>query len=140
MLKRRTDAGIVAKPTDEHDLLAKAEASIKSAREAQEREDFALGLGRSPPRQPAAANPHVRSLGQRVRHAYRCRGRFVFQACRPLAKAPIPVLIKPVCCAPCVAFNTLPELYFWVDWITANRATSSVPIASPAAASTTPRP
>ena len=30
---------------------------------------------------------------------------------------PIPVLIKPVCCAPCVAFNTLPEFYFWVDWI-----------------------
>ena len=32
----------MARPTDEHDLLAKAEASIKSAREAQEREDFAL--------------------------------------------------------------------------------------------------
>ena len=27
------------------------------------------------------------------------------------------MLIKPVCCAPCVAFNTLPELYLWVDWI-----------------------
>ena len=42
VLKQRADAGIVAKPTDERDLLAKAEASIKSAREAQEREDFAL--------------------------------------------------------------------------------------------------
>jgi hypothetical protein len=34
-----------------------------------------------------------------------------------ISAVPIPVLIKPVCCAPCVAFNTLPELYFWVDWI-----------------------
>ena len=41
-LKRRKEAGIVSRATDERDLLAKAEASIKSAREAQEREDFAL--------------------------------------------------------------------------------------------------
>ena len=30
---------------------------------------------------------------------------------------PIPVLLKPVCCPPSIAFNTLPELYFWIDWI-----------------------
>ena len=30
-LKRRSDAGMVSRPTDERDLLAKAEASIKAA-------------------------------------------------------------------------------------------------------------
>ena len=41
-LKRRSDAGMVSRPTDERDLLARADASIKAAREAREREDFAL--------------------------------------------------------------------------------------------------
>ena len=90
VLKQRADAGIVAKPTDERDLLAKAEASIKSAREAQEREDFALAWAEAR-RRPAAANPHVRSLAHSERHAYRYRGRFFFQArrfqaCRPFAR------------------------------------------------------
>ena len=29
----------------------------------------------------------------------------------------IPLLLKPVSCPPCVGVNTLPELYFWIDWI-----------------------
>ena len=27
------------------------------------------------------------------------------------------MLLKPVCCPPSITFNTLPELYFWIDWI-----------------------
>jgi hypothetical protein len=29
----------------------------------------------------------------------------------------IPPLIKPISCPPCIGVNTLPELYFWIDWI-----------------------
>ena len=107
VLKQRADAGIVAKPTDERDLLAKAEASIKSAREAQEREDFALAWAEARRRRPAAANPHVRSLAHSERHAYRYRGRFFFQACRPLAStdpcAHQGGLLRSLCCVQHVA-------------------------------------
>ncbi len=116
VLKRRTEAGIVAKPTDEHDLLAKAEASIKSAREAQEREDFALAWAEA-----RRASRPLRTL--MFGHWVTANGTLANAAGSSFSKpadsspAPVPVLIKPVCCAPCVAFNTLPELYFWVDWI-----------------------
>jgi hypothetical protein len=115
-LKKRADAGIVAKPTDERDLLAKAEASIKSAREAQEREDFALAWDEA-----RRASRPLRTL--RFAHWVKAFGTLSGTASGSFSKpedrsaVPIPVLIKPVCCAPCVAFNTLPEVYFWVDWI-----------------------
>ncbi|MGO8903566.1 MAG: hypothetical protein ACLQU5_35275 [Isosphaeraceae bacterium] len=115
-LKRRADAGIVAKPTDERDLLAKAEASIKSAREAQEREDFALAWAEA-----RRAGRPLRTLmfGHWVKANGTLAGAAGGSFSKPADRSPrpIPVLIKPVCCAPCVAFNTLPELYFWVDWI-----------------------
>ena len=115
-LKKRTAAGIVARPTDEHDLLAKAEASIKSAREAQEREDFALAWAEA-----RRAGRPLRTL--MFGHWVKAFGTLAGAAGGSFSKpgdrsaVPIPVLIKPVCCAPCIAFNTLPELYFWVDWI-----------------------
>ncbi|MBV8312567.1 MAG: hypothetical protein JO344_19455, partial [Planctomycetaceae bacterium] len=115
-LKRRADAGIVAKPTDERDLLAKAESSIKSAREAQEREDFALAWAEA-----RRAGRPLRTLmfGHWVKANGTLAGAAGGSFSKPADRSPepIPVLIKPVCCAPCVAFNTLPELYFWVDWI-----------------------
>ena len=116
VLKQRADAGIVAKPTDERDLLAKAEASIKSAREAQEREDFALAWAEA-----RRAGRPLRTL--MFGHWLIANGTLTGAAGGSFSKpadrspGPIPVLIKPVCCAPCVAFNTLPELYLWVDWI-----------------------
>ena len=115
-LKKRADAGIVARPTDERDLLAKAEASIKSAREAQEREDFALAWNEA-----RRAGRPLRTL--MYAHWVKAFGTLSgaasgsFSKPGETSKVQIPVLIKPVCCAPCVAFNTLPELYFWVDWI-----------------------
>jgi len=124
-LKRRADAGIVAKPTDERGLLAKAEASIKSAREAQEREDFALAWAEarraSRPLRTLMHGHWVKAFGTLSGAAGSSFSKPADRSAqsKPADKSaqPIPILIKPVCCAPCVAFNTLPELYFWVDWI-----------------------
>ncbi len=115
-LKRRADSGVTARPTDERDLLLKTEASIKAARDAQEREDFALAWS------------EARRAGRPLRILM--HGHWT-KAFATLTKAvnesppkphdrkspPIPVLLKPVCCPPSIAFNTLPELYFWTDWI-----------------------
>jgi len=115
-LKRRADAGVTDHPTDERDLLRKAEASIKAARDAQEREDFALAWS------------EARRAGRPLRtlmHAHWTKAFTVLtkavnesppKSSRP-SSTPIPVLLKPVCCPPSIAFNTLPELYFWTDWI-----------------------
>ena len=36
----------------------------------------------------------------------------------PTARAsPSPLLLKPVSCPPVLSFDTLPELYIWIDWI-----------------------
>ena len=127
-LKRRKEAGIVARATDERDLLAKAEASIKSAREAQEREDFALAWA------------EARRAGRPLRilmyaHWAKAFGTFVKAVSENKpgdekdasdstrsadGKKPVPP--RRSCssrssCPPCIAFNTLPELYFWNDWI-----------------------
>lgn len=125
-LKRRREAGIVARPTDERDLLAKAEASIRSAREAQEREDFALAW--------AEARRALRPL-RILMHGHWTRAFIGFVKAANLnppggvkkdpsnsvaattkPRAPA-LLLKPVSCPPCVGFYTLPELYFWIDWI-----------------------
>jgi hypothetical protein len=114
-VKRRTEAGIMTRPTDERDLLARADASIKSAREAQEREDFALAWA------------EARRAGRPLRilmHSHWLKGfNALAQAAssnKPKVTSPAeagPLLLKPVSCPPCIAFNTLPELYFWTDWI-----------------------
>ena len=121
-LKRRADAGITDHPTDERDLLLKAEASIKAARDAQEREDFPLAWS------------EARRAGRPLRvlmHGHWTKGWVALnkavnesppKALKRLGPAdatpvPIPLLLKPVCCPPAIAFNTLPELYFWTDWI-----------------------
>jgi len=115
-LKRRADAGIVARPTDERDLLAKAEASIKAARDAQEREDFALAWAEARragrPLRTLMYGHWVKAFAELTKAA---GDSFPKPADR--TAVPIPLLLKPVCCPPCIAFNTLPELYFWIDWI-----------------------
>ena len=115
-LKRRADAGMMTRPTDERDLLAKTEATIKSAREAQEREDFPLAWAEA-----RRASRPLRTL--MFAHWIKAFGSFTSavgssysRLARPGAPS-FPLLLKPVCCAPLAAFNTLPEVYFWVDWI-----------------------
>jgi hypothetical protein len=114
-IKRRSQAGIVKRPTDERDLLAKAEESIKAAREAQEREDFPLAWAEA-----RRASRPLRTL--MYAHWQKAFGVFTKAANesfpKPAAGSPaVPLLLLPVSCPPCVAFNTLPELYFWIDWI-----------------------
>jgi hypothetical protein len=122
-LKKRADVGITARPTDERDLLARAEASIKAAREAQEREDFPLAWAEA-----RRASRPLRALmyGHWVK-AFNTLARAAKESfdtpkesgapVTALATLPPPVLLKPVSVPPSIAFNTLPELYFWVDWI-----------------------
>jgi hypothetical protein len=137
-LKRRSDAGMVSRPTDERDLLAKAEASIKAAREAREREDFPLAW--------AEARRAERPLRVLMHgHWLKAYGAFAkavvdsYPKINPEQKPKryssaeikkknqddlknkllpdIPILIKPISCPPCIGASTLPELYFWIDWI-----------------------
>jgi hypothetical protein len=115
-LKRRSQAGITARPTDERDLLAMSEARIRSARDARDREDFALAWAEA-----RRATRPLRTLmyGHWV-NAFGALAKAVndsFPKPADPKAPPIPVLIKPVCCAPAIAFNTLPEMYLWVDWI-----------------------
>ena len=114
-LKRRTEAGIVARPTDERDLLAKAEASIKSAREAQEREDFALAWAEA----RRAGRPlrilmyahwtkafgDLRQGGVREQ-AWRREAR---QATRPVRDGTKPVPPRPSCSSRCHAPRASPS-------------------------------
>ena len=121
-LKRRADAGVTTRPTDERDLLLKAEASIKAARDAQEREDFALAWSEA----RRAGRPLRVLMNGHWTKAFTTLTKAVNDSLpkppRQLNSSkpkppPIPVLLKPVCCPPAIAFNTLPELYFWTDWI-----------------------
>jgi hypothetical protein len=135
-LKRRSDAGMVSRPTDERDLLTRAEGSIKAAREAQEREDFALAWAEARRAgRPLRILLHghwqkgVAALSKAVNDSYpktnpddepkRYTNTEPKKKKDPEVKKtrPIPILIKPVSCPPCIAANTLPELYFWIDWI-----------------------
>ena len=129
-IKRRTEAGIMARPTEERDLLAKAEASIKSAREAQEREDFALAWAEARragrPLRILMYSHWIKGFTSLIKAASQTQPDYqkdpadassIDSAEKKKAKLPVPLLIKPVSCPPSIAFNTLPELYFWTDWI-----------------------
>jgi hypothetical protein len=116
-LKRRSDAGVVGRPTDERDLLARSEASIKAAREAQEREDFALAWAEA----RRASRPLRILMHGHWTKAYTALVTAATTSFKdpsiPATKPQIPLLLKPISAPPCVSFFTLPELYFWVDWI-----------------------
>ncbi|WP_165224479.1 hypothetical protein [Aquisphaera insulae] len=116
LIKRWKELGVTTRPTDERDLLAKAEASIRSAREAQERLDFALAWDEA-----RRASRPLRTL----MHGHWSNAQAAFLQATlnnppkrtDDSKVPIPHLVRPVCCAPAIGFNTLPELYLWIDWI-----------------------
>ena len=93
-----------------------AESMIKSARDAREREDFTLAWNEA----RRASRPLRTLMFGHWQNAFaeleQGRGE-VASPSLPRAKLPIPVLMTPACCAPAIGFNTLPELYFWIDWI-----------------------
>jgi len=121
-LKRRRQAGIETKPPDAKDLLDKAEANIKSARDAWEREDYAWAW--------AEARRALRPLRLLMRNHWEQAFTALTTAAAsinpkmPLPSAGMPkvpplpsLLVTPVSCPPCISFFTLPELYIWTDWI-----------------------
>jgi len=103
-------------------LLAKAEENLQSARDARDREDFALAWAEA-----RRASRPLRILA----HAHWTKALSAFQqaaiantfdspASQPYPEKPRskpPVLVQPVSCPPMIAYNTLPELYLWLDWI-----------------------
>ena len=68
LIKQRRKTGIEGKPPDVTDLLVRSQEYIKSARAAQERQDYAQAWGEAR-RAATASNRDERSLHQRPRHA-----------------------------------------------------------------------
>jgi hypothetical protein len=137
-LKHRSDAGLVSRPTDERDLLAKAEASIKAAREAREREDFPLAWAEA----RRAERPLRHLMNGHWQRGFAAFAKAVIDSypkINPEQKPKryssaevkkknqddlknkllpeIPIQLKGISCPPAIAANTLPELYLWIDWI-----------------------
>ncbi|MGC8643382.1 MAG: hypothetical protein ACP5XB_26285, partial [Isosphaeraceae bacterium] len=113
--KQRAAAGVISRPTDEHDLLAQAEAAIKSARDARDREDFTLAWNEA----RRASRPLRILMRGHWQNAIAELTKVVEKSYpkTPKGKLPIPVLMTPASCAPAIEFSTLPELYLWIDWI-----------------------
>ena len=114
-LKLRADAGVRSRPTDERDLLVMAESWIKSAREVQEREDFSQAWNEA----RRASRPLRTLMHGQWQNAFAELARVADKSFpkTPKGTLPIPLLLTPASCGPAVGFNTLPELFFWIDWI-----------------------
>jgi len=109
---------------DSVELIAKADALIKSARDALEREDY------------ITAWEEARRVGRPLRILMRYHFLAAYDAiikalndedlpCGPViyddAKKPQPRLIAPVVAAPLASFNTLPQAWTWLEWIKRGR-------------------
>ena len=120
--EQRRALGMTKPFNDAADLLAKAEASLQSARDARDREDFALAWAEarraSRPLRILAHSHWVQAVTEFTKVAR--RNTFEPPASEPYEAgkpANPPVLVQPVSCPPAVSYNTLPELYLWLDWI-----------------------
>jgi len=134
-LRIRRQAGIEGAPPDVPDLLAASQESIKKAREAWERLDYAGAW--------ADARRAVRPLrlvmfghwqqaqSALTRATYTIYPKRAGEELEPEDEIPktkkksdkpkIPrnplLLVQPIACPPGISFYTLPEHYIWVDWI-----------------------
>jgi hypothetical protein len=117
-------------PNEEADLLDKAIESIKSARAAQEREDYQLAWDEArrasrPLRILMSAHwkKAVEAMikvsappeDDRPPKLTRANANRITELSRKKKKPGR--LVLPVASPPCVAFNTLPQHYLWVDWM-----------------------
>jgi hypothetical protein len=117
-------------PNEEAELLALAEKSIRSAHEAQEREDYQLAWDEArrasrPLRilmfahwQKAVAamiKLHVPSTDNSAPKFTRENANRYAEISAPKKKPG--TVILPVASPPCVAFSTLPQHFLWVDWM-----------------------
>lgn len=103
-------------------LLAKAEENLRSARDARDREDFALAWAEARrASRPLRILAHAHwSRAINAFHQAAVANTFDPPAAQPYrGTEPVkpPVLVQPVSCPPAIAYNTLPELYLWLDWI-----------------------
>ena len=116
------------KQRDSEELFARADALIKSARDAQERFDYALAWEEA----RRVARPLRVLMRYHFMDAYDATTKALRDEdlpCGPVAyegqKKPQPRLIAPIVSAPLASFNTLPEAWRWVDWIRGGRLGTS---------------
>jgi hypothetical protein len=143
-MKRRREAGITAQARDAQDLFNMSQESIKAAREAVGREDYELawtearGAGR-PLRilMRGYWNNATTELRKVARAGFKTantlpdedemppppRG-LTFEQAKArkeheelLRRRETPIVVEATACPPAVTFNTLRELYVWLDWI-----------------------
>jgi hypothetical protein len=104
---------------DSAELLILAEKSIRSASDAQEREDYPLAW--------AETRRATRPLRYLMRVHWQDAVGAMAKASsdqlsprtpnRPPTAKDAPLLVAPVASPACVAFQTLPQHYLWVDWM-----------------------
>ncbi len=143
-LKRRKEAGIETAPHDAQDLLHMAQESINAAREAVEREDYKLAWtearGASRPLRILMRsfwNNATYDLAKVTRAGFKTPNSLPDKEDMPppprglsalevkarneqidqMRRREIPVSVQANACPPAVTFNTLRELYVWLDWI-----------------------
>lgn len=118
--------GLTKQVNDAAGLLAQAEASVKSARDARDREDFGLAWKEARralrPLRILAFNHWVGGFKALVKatlaHYDPASVDLKPGDPRPAGFPEVPALqIKPTACPPLVSYATLPELYVWLDWI-----------------------
>jgi hypothetical protein len=128
-LKLRRQAGMEEAPPDVPDLLARSMEAIKNAREAQERQDYALAWAEARrARRPlrivmsahwdqswaafARAAESINPDGPKEEDEEPKRVER-----KPKVKLDAPLMLLPISCPPLISFFTLPESYIWIDWI-----------------------
>jgi hypothetical protein len=128
-LKLRRQAGMEGAPPDVPDLLARSTEAIKNAREAQDRQDYALAWAEARrARRPlrlimsghwdqawAAFARAAESINPEGAKAEDEEPKRVNNNAKVKLNAPLQLL--PISCPPCISFYTLPESYLWIDWI-----------------------
>jgi hypothetical protein len=137
VIKNRRKRGIEGKPPDVTDLLAKSQDYIKTAREAQERQDYAHAWADArrsirPLRVVmaghfatasgvlnfAAGTVHHKSKAEEEKDKAKAK---TDDAKTKDTKGKVPenppILVSPVSCPPMISFYTLPEFYIWRTWI-----------------------
>ena len=117
-----SDLGHNVKDADE--FLSLAEASVKSAMEARDREDYGLAWAEA-----RRATRPIRELKRaewdQAREALNNALGDAKLPCGPVnASGDLtkrPRLISPVACPPLVSYDTLPKFWTWLDWIKRGR-------------------
>ena len=128
-LKLRRLAGIENPPPDVGDLLAKSMEHIKSAREANDRQDYSVAWSEAQ-RAKRTLRVVMKGYWDQAWAAFtRAAESINPDGPKPEDEAPkrvevVPkvkldaqLLLNPIACPPSISFYTLPEHFIWVDWI-----------------------